>query len=369
MNAAVVPSKRAGGVLQRGVGAWLSAIAATGWLAATTGSAAAQEIPTAVETEKVALDGLTAVRAFAENVSGVAVGANELVLGADEGAELQFFQRIDERRYRGGADALFTLPMEGEGEEIDIEGLAISDGVLYVVGSHSRKRKTVKPDKTAKKNLERLGRVEREPSRERLYRIELDAQGRPRADSVRSVSLIDTIKTHEVLRRFDKIPSKENGIDIEGLAVGSNGRIYVGFRGPVLRGGFATVLALKVDFEQGAVEDVQTRYISLGGRGIRAMGEVDGGANAFVILAGPVRDEPVSYVAYLWNGKSTVPGRDNPTAAANVGPLCRIPLPAAHPRAKAEGIAFLSGTDGVFRFTVVYDGAAGGAATVFECAK
>jgi len=56
--------------------------------------------------------------------------------------------------------------------------------------------------------------------------------------------LFHAVEGDEHLGRFCKIPSKENGLDMEGLAVSGN-RIFAGLRGPVLRG-WAVVLEFEL---------------------------------------------------------------------------------------------------------------------------
>src|SRR6266508_350209 len=80
--------------------------------------------------------------------------------------------------------------------------------------------------------------------------------------------------------RCSRVASKENRVDIEGLAV-KDGRLYFGFRGPVLRDGWVPILVTAWD----DVDAAEVRYVQLDGRGIRDIAVVDDG---FLILAGPV---------------------------------------------------------------------------------
>jgi hypothetical protein len=69
--------------------------------------------------------------------------------------------------------------------------------------------------------------VERDESRERLYRFRLDGNGEVSALEV--TSRMPAIEQDPVLQAYTRVPSKENGVDIEGIAV-RDGRLYVGFR-------------------------------------------------------------------------------------------------------------------------------------------
>ena len=44
-------------------------------------------------------------------------------------------------------------------EEADLEGMAVADGYLWVVGSHGLKRKNIKPDRGHADNAKRLAKV------------------------------------------------------------------------------------------------------------------------------------------------------------------------------------------------------------------
>ena len=93
------------------------------------------------------------------------------------------------------------------------------------------------------------------------------------------------------------------------------------------------------------------------------MVKVDGVKDEFLIVAGPIGDEPTSYQLYRWNGKNTVPGTDKPDAGNNIKAVCVIPPPSDSKDAKAEGITFISKEGNTYRFIIVYDGAENGGAT------
>jgi hypothetical protein len=305
-----------------------------------------------------------------EDVSAIAFHGKRLVLAVDEGATVQVLKRLAEGKYRAEADRSCELPTDVDGKELDLEGLACGDKYIFAIGSHSRKRKTVKndpeDDETAAENLERLRTTEIEPSRDRLYRFEIDEDGKPDPDSVKVVTLRNIFDNDPVLRRFQAIPSKENGIDIEGIAADGDKDLYIGFRGPVLRDGYVPILELtfKEKFREKDIE-YKTRFVNLGGRGVRDMVQLTG--DDVLILSGPMGDGPGSYRLYLWDGRDCVPGEDERDALDHCRPLCEIPVPPNEEGARAEGIAVLSKTHTSLRFVIVYDGVENGAPTIFEC--
>ncbi|MBE9079477.1 DUF3616 domain-containing protein [Romeria aff. gracilis LEGE 07310] len=195
--------------------------------------------------------------------------------------------------------------------EVDIEGMDYSDGYLWLVGSHSTKRNKTK-GKKVKKDIQRLAEIETDPNRYLLARIPIingapvktcdrTDQDRLSAAALRKVqgqsSLIEALAEDEHIGPFLKIglPSKDNGLDIEGLAVCGD-RLFLGLRGPVLRG-WAIILELELaESEPGTLTlqplgDSEERYrkhfVDLNGLGIR---ELCLRHDDLIILAGPTMD-------------------------------------------------------------------------------
>ena len=328
-----------------------------------------------------------------EHLNISAVTMNEegslLVVGADEVSHIQILKKSGEAKFtliKGGNFALAS-----DETELDIEGIARNNKFTWVIGSHSMSRKSMLSLEKLKKkqssgdklsgnyNHERIATVAVEPTREWLYRLEIDNSGSVRRDFIRRGSLRDIFANHPVLGRFQNIPSKENGVDIEGLAVIAGGvpqntRLLAGLRGPLLRGPLAVVL--DVSANEGNADDGRpilkikledTHYLALGGRGVRGMSGMKNKKDGYLILAGPVGGEPTSYMLYHWNGEDSVPEIDTPDAIHNATELCRIPPPEAEPRAKAEGVHFLLEEEGIVKFVIVYDSAVNGSPTVFSC--
>lgn len=310
------------------------------------------------------------------NISAVATKGGIFVLGADEGADILVFKETDELKYSETAQR--CIPLDGkncgeerEGAEIDIEGIAWGNKYLYVIGSHSIARKRVKSNKSPEENRRRLETLKFEHTRDQLFRIELDEDGKvAKGSKIKQISLRSLFINHRVLSRFTSIPSKENGIDIEGLAVkevDGHDQLYIGFRGPVLRGNHALVMVL--EFEEGKFKEKKIKvdevyYLNLDGRGIRGMTELESGG--FLLLTGPVGDalmgdEKSRYQLVFWNGE------EHDLSGVARKPLCNVPAPDG---IKAEGIELLNKDKTVteeYRFIVVYDGAKKGNATVFTC--
>jgi hypothetical protein len=198
----------------------------------------------------------------AKDLSAVARAGNCIFLACDETAGLERLIRGPDGRYASHLHILladiFDLP-GGAGQEMDIEGLAAVDGYLWIVGSHSLKRK--KPEGTDGEGVEALARmeqVEREANRYFLGRVPIEEEapgvftpvakaGDRRAACLSTGNrrgLARWLARDRHLAPFLKVPAKENGLDIEGIAVRGD-RIWLGLRGPVL-GGHAVVLELSL---------------------------------------------------------------------------------------------------------------------------
>lgn len=199
-------------------------------------------------------------------------------------------------------------------EEADIEGLDYDDGYLWLVGSHSLKRKKA-DKKDTNDNFKALAKVSCDGNRFLLARIPLandgntyqlkinDNDGDKRRTAAllqgneKTNDLIDELRKDEHLKMFLDIPGKDNGFDIEGLAVAGES-VFLGLRGPVLRG-WAVVLQLELDEDtkeentQLKIKSIQKHFLDLSGLGIRDLSKH---GDDLLVLAGPtmVLDGPVT---------------------------------------------------------------------------
>lgn len=257
------------------------------------------------------------------------------------------------------ADVL-SLPGKAD-EEADIEGISRNGPYLWVIGSHSAKRRKVKADHSAAKAVKRLASVLPEPARRVLARVALtgDEPTEATPDGARSAvlggkGLFGLLEEDEHLAPFLRIPGKDNGLDIEGIAVhGQPGseRVLLGLRGPVLRG-WAVVLRLRPYEDDGELrlgkingERYAKHFLDLGGLGIRDMcvhGE------DLLLLAGPSMDLDGPVRVYRWRGAA---GAD-PAEVVRGGDLHReLDLPYGDGDDHPEGLALLPSGE----LLVVYD--------------
>ncbi|MBO2449798.1 DUF3616 domain-containing protein [Actinomadura barringtoniae] len=267
---------------------------------------------------------------------------------------------------------LVELPA-GPEEEADIEGLARTNGWLWAIGSHSLKRKKVKDGQSDSKARKRLASVVREENRFILARLPLitGADGLPevvREDGERTSavlggngdSITDLLTDDPHLAMFLPIPSKDNGIDIEGIAAHED-RLYIGLRGPVLRG-WAVLIEIRPETHprdphrlrlQPIGEDgelYRTHFLDLGGLGIR---DLCPHGDDLLILTGPTMDLDGPVRVVRWRDAARVEAPDV-VGAAELELLGELPFGDGDDH--AEGIAVLDEPDAAgVKLLVVYD--------------
>ena len=232
------------------------------------------------------------------NISAVVSSpGNFLWLGSDELATIERLSSSEPYIYshhKSFAIADF-VDLPNPKDEVDIEGVDYSNFYLWVTGSHSTKRKAPK-GKNIEKDIQRLTTIIPEPNRYTIARIPVvDGEllrsathpHKPKKELTTAVLertefgniLMDALQQDDHLKDFvtNTLPSKENGFDIEGLAVHNN-TIFLGLRGPVLRG-WAIILEIEVEESQprlltlkpsGKTKQLYKKYfLNLDGLGIR----------------------------------------------------------------------------------------------------
>ncbi len=245
---------------------------------------------------------------------------------------------------------------DGNGE-VDIEGLDTDPPYLWLVGSHSTKRKKVKHDPTAE-DLQ-FSRNKIETNRYLLARIPLNPEGDPvpayedfqqiyRAAHLRyrdgGNALLDELQGDAYIGDILRIglPSKDNGFDIEGLAV-RQGEVWLGLRGPVLRGVAILIRIRPVDsvacpgiLELAPFEDgyrYKRHFVQLEGLGIR---DLCFEGDDLLILAGPTMDADGPQRLF----RLSDPAELKDSSVSRLEPILEIPY--VNGADRAEGLAVFS---------------------------
>lgn len=264
-----------------------------------------------------------AQKQIADSLSAVVVVGDDLWVASDETTSVERLSSTDGVTFNSHKSFplkdFIDLPVQDTDvdQEIDIEGLDHHGSYLWLVGSHSIKRKKVKEGESTEKNFKRLATAEIKGNRFLLARVpllETDPDRKLKAGQldgdVKSNALTEAIKQANNgkgdphFASFLTIPGKDNGFDIEGLAI-SGERIFIGLRGPVLRGwaGILEVSVAEADSRLNLREigpegrAYKKHFLDLNGLGVRdiCVDEQD-----LLILAGPTMDLDGPVAVYRW---------------------------------------------------------------------
>jgi hypothetical protein len=315
-----------------------------------------------------------------QDLSALAVLGRSMWLACDETTTIEQLTRTGGSRWSDhrthNLHEAFDLHGD-EGDEIDIEGLAIDDGWLWITGSHGLTRKKPKwHENDPSVAMSRLTEVRSNVARRVIGRLPLVDTGngtwapsltetedgrRPASVRLRKgrTALTKSLATDIHLGRFMEIPCKENGFDIEGIAARGD-RVLLGLRGPVLRG-WAVILELRMKLTKSGHlkprrigpdgERYRKYFIDLEGLGIRDL-QADG--DDLLILAGPTMDLDGPVALIRWPGAWTTQ-----VQRQSVVPYQKLErvmdLPYGYGTDHAEGIALTERSDGGRELMVVYD--------------
>lgn len=175
------------------------------------------------------------------------------------------------------------------------------------------------------------------------------------------------MKQDDLLGPFVSIPSKDNGLDIEGLAVlqDASGRttIYLGLRGPVLRG-CAIVLELQIEPDTGNSgllhlkkingKSYVRHFLKLEGLGVRDLAA--DGDRGLLILTGPTMDLDGPIALFRWkpgNSDGDKLTKINPDGETELRKIADLPFAVGGDH--AEGICVFSADGSGKNVLVVYD--------------
>lgn len=290
------------------------------------------------------LEKLTAVvEDAAEELSGLACDGGRCVLVQDEKFVVGT-GTIDQ----GGNISVergFELPRVNSGNEFDAEAAAFSDGYFYILGSHSVRGKTCRPNDASRA----------------LVRFKPDATAVEAPDANHKnrlyelVSNIPTLKDKLGKCLGTKPPSDApanyepgQGINFEGLAVVGE-RVLLGLRGPVLGEKAQIVETTKSYlFGDGPVSHTLHSLALSPKGGVRDLAHHQG---KFLILSGSEDDDVGGAAIHMWDGTSS-----------DAKPACTVPNEGDKP----EALHVLGGDADKLEVLVLADGVEGGNPRVFS---
>ncbi len=136
------------------------------------------------------------------------------------------------------------------------------------------------------------------------------------------------------------LPGKDNGFDIEGLAVVGD-RIFIGLRGPVLRG-WAVIVEIEPKEDEGNVSQLKLKkigrddrpyrkhFLQLNGLGVRDLCVQH---SDLLLLAGPTMDLDGPVTVLRWTG-GTDPDEESVIFADRLPILLQVPYGAGENKGK-----------------------------------
>ena len=258
-------------------------------------------------------------------------------------------------------------------EEMDIEGLSISDGWLWITGSHSRTRPDPEDDGAEPDciDLEKLADLKDTRPRCILARIPLmyDEYGHAtpvRDDGKRHAGIVRQREDHgSKLKRYlaedpligpsCAMAAKEGGLDIEGIAAHGE-RVALGLRGPTVQTYAVLVEPTIKPKKSGKLhlpKKPLIRLLDLGGLGIRDL-LVEDASNDLLILAGPTQDLDGRCAIYRWTDWAKEPP-EHETDVRVHRPERLFDLPVKLHKDHPEGIEFWDDEEGKRHLLVFFD--------------
>jgi len=249
----------------------------------------------------------------------------------------------------------------------------IQEDRLWILGSHTNTRKKFRSDKDTEANLERLSKVRSRPNRFLIASAQID-EGKLKGNTFTRIPITKEGNALSLALQEDphlgpflctkeeeqhggcrQIASKENGFDIEGAAVRGN-RLFLGLRGPVLRG-WAILLEIhptegedkRLTLEPIGSDDrlYRKHFVHLNGMGVR---ELMWYGSDLLILAGPTMD--ITGLQSIYHLRYAADLTDNSITALDDGRLELLyHLPLTTQGDKAEGLCRYDD----FGLLVVYD--------------
>jgi len=268
--------------------------------------------------------GGTAEHEALTNISaGTRIG-NSLFVAADEHCGVDRLT-FDGQEWSGHATFELgdLLPLATREEEADLEGLAADDSWLWVVGSHARTRRKPEKEEGERIDLDKLANLKDTRPRCLLARLPLTEapdgwrpvahDGARRAGMLKQNdhgnALMKALTADPLIGPFTRIPAKEGGLDVEGIAA-CGPRVALGMRGPVI-GRHAVLLELFVKFKKSGRLTLDgkpfKRLLAMEGLGIRDLKRV---GDDLLILAGPTTALSGPVALYRWRNWVNEPPQD-----------------------------------------------------------
>jgi hypothetical protein len=234
--------------------------------------------------------------------AAIAVGKGDyFIVANDEDNILRVYQARKSGKAISEIDLNDYFKNNPDRQEVDIEGAALLEEVVYWITSHGRSKKGKL--KSQRRQFFATKIIDRDES------IIVEGEGFSYEHLLQD--LRDFLKDKELKKYFESIdreldlpPEEENSINIEGLCATLDGNLLIGFRNPI-PDGKALLIPLQnpaelVSQEHSVANFGEPIHLDLGGRGIRSI-ECWEKYNIYLICAGAF-DDSSNFCLYQWSG-------------------------------------------------------------------
>jgi len=236
-----------------------------------------------------------------DSSGAVAIGEQHFVVANDEDNILRVYQAHSSGKPVVYIDINHYFENNPKKDEVDLEGAAQIDGIIYWITSHGRSKKgKFKPERhqlfankltnTSEINFEQVGHSYTQLVLEDMFRD-------------------DRLKKYQLQEAEKLIPKEAGGLNIEGLATTPNQELLIGFRNPIPQGK-ALLLPLKNPADLLEQKGTQAIFgepieLDLNGLGIRSI-EYWEHRSQYIIVAGAY-DGSNQFALYQWSGANDAP--------------------------------------------------------------
>jgi hypothetical protein len=224
--------------------------------------------------------------------AGIAFDADHFIVANDERNRLLIYKRGERQPIGTGIDLapfLETNPTK----ESDLEGAATIGNRIYWISSHGRNK-----DGEVQARRHRFFATEIRPGQSPSVAV----IGTPYKNLLKDMLEIDALKAR--LSAAEPLaPEAPGGLNIEGLAATSDGKLLIGFRNPLPQD---RALIVPLENPSEVVEGKKAKFgapIELDGiekRGIRSIERV---GSEYLLIAGPTADAG-TFAIYRWSGNA-----------------------------------------------------------------
>lgn len=250
--------------------------------------------------------------------AGVAISAETFVVADDETNILRVYG------FEGGSQPLQelhldqALDVDPKEPEVDIEGAARVGDVIYWISSHARNKN---------------GKFRE--SRHRFFatrvvgqgvEARLEMAGRVVRDLQRAILTLPEARERQFSKAVTMAPKEVGAFNIEGLAAGPGGSLWIGLRNPIPEGKAMLLRLLnpaQMVFDGASPRFGPSAQLELGGLGVR---DLLGEGERLLILAG-AHDGGGKSTLYTWEGAAGRPTQLQPMLPRGFNPEAIFSIP------------------------------------------